>query len=292
MAGVPSAVGWELQLSVVSVHAGRAGRRDRPPGSAWRSGPSAHSRSVARCPAQRARDAREGEPVEDPVVDAGLRPDQVVGSRPLRPPRGRDSSAEVSAIGARARCPASRRTPAARAHRSRWRSAPALTRLCTGCWAAPTSAPPRPYPGHLPGGAGRRGKTPRPAHARSFIGRADRPKPADGRPRPGADCAPTAGGRPLAAGLPTGNLGCRALSGPDPTPAEVPCPARCVRSSSSTAYAPRSARPARRASTPRRAPTTSSSAASANCCAATRPCPPSASTRWPSPPPRRSATRA
>ena len=68
--------------------------------------------------------------------------------------------------------------------------------------------------------------------------------------------------------------GRRVLPGPAPIPAEVPCPARCVRSSSSTAYAPPSARPARRASTPRPAPTTSSCAASASCCAATRRCPP------------------
>ena len=53
-----------------------------------------------------------------------------------------------------------------------------------------------------------------------------------------------------------------------------PCPAPCARSSSSTASAPRSARPARRASTPRPAPTTSSSTASASCCAATPPCRP------------------
>ena len=71
-----------------------------------------------------------------------------------------------------------------------------------------------------------------------------------------------------------------------------PCPVTSATSSSSTASAPRSARPARRACTPRPAPTTWSSSASASCCAATRACRRSGSTRWPSPPPPRSATRA
>ena len=90
---------------------------------------------------------------------------------------------------------------------------------------------------------------------------------------------------------PSSSKSATAASMPRPTPVRVGRCASSTRSTGSTACGPRSAAPARRASSGAHVPTTWPSRRRASCCAATRRFRPSGSATSSSRPPRRSATR-